>query len=97
MVYNKQGLHLRLNAFSAPGCQLPTADSCKFGESLAALVFKSKSNLHCTRGFTPKCVTSGGAHLRGIAPGQRRFEERSQQWRAAGDAVFDLTGSGIEP
>ena len=26
---------------------------------------KSKSNLHYTRGITPKRVTRGGAHLRG--------------------------------
>ena len=28
-----------------------------------------KSNLHYARGITPKRVTSGGAHLRGLAPG----------------------------
>ena len=30
---------------------------------------KKKSNLHYTRGITPKRVTSGGIHLHGLAPG----------------------------
>ena len=41
-------------------------------------------NLHYTRGNTPKRVTSGGAHLRGLAPGLHSSEER---WRAVGDTV----------
>ena len=36
---------------------------------------------------TTKLVTSGGAHLRGLAPGQHSSEETSQQWRAAGNTV----------
>ena len=28
-----------------------------------------------TRGFTPKRVTSGGAHFRGLAPEQLSYEE----------------------
>ena len=48
---------------------------------------KSKSNLHYTRGITPKRVTSGGAHLRGLAPGLHSSEETSQRWRAVGDTV----------
>ena len=36
-----------------------------------------KSNLYSTRGITPKCVTSGGAHLRGLAPGLHSSEETS--------------------
>ena len=55
-----------------------------------------KSNLHDTRVITPKRVTSGGAHLRFLAPGQRRSEQKSHQWRAVGDTVFDLTGPAIE-
>ena len=39
---------------------------------------KKKSNLHYTHGISPKRVTSGGAHLRGLAPGQRSYEETSQ-------------------
>ena len=46
-----------------------------------------KSNLHYTRGITPKRVTSGGAHLRGLAPGLHSSEETSQRWRAVGDTV----------
>ena len=58
---------------------------------------KKKSNLHYTRGITPKRVTSGGAHLRGLAPDQHSSEETSQRWRAVGDSKSDLTGPGIEP
>ena len=38
----------------------------------------------------PKRVTSGGAHLRGLAPGYPSSEETSHQLRAVNDAVFDL-------
>ena len=40
---------------------------------------KSKSNLYYTRRITPKRVTSGGAHLRGLAPGFRSSEETWQR------------------
>ena len=40
---------------------------------------KIKSNLHYTRRITPKRVTSCGAHLRGLAPGQHSSEETSQR------------------
>ena len=46
-----------------------------------------KSNLHYTRGITPKRVTSGGAHLCGLAPGLHSSEETSQWWLAVGDTV----------
>ena len=46
-----------------------------------------KSNLHYTRGITPKRVTSCGAHLRGLAPGLHSSEETSLRWRAVGDTV----------
>ena len=59
--------------------------------------FKIKSNLHYTRGITPKRVTSSEAHLRGLAPGLHSSEETSQRWRAVGDTVPFLTGPGIEP
>ena len=48
------------------------------------------------RGITPRRVTSGGAHPRGITPGHDSYEETSQRWRDV-DTVFDLTGPGIEP
>ena len=35
------------------------------------------TNLHYTRGIMPKRVTSGGAQLRGLAPGQHSSEETS--------------------
>ena len=40
-----------------------------------------------------KRVTIGGAHFRGLAPGQPSFEETSQRWWS----VADLTDPGIEP
>ena len=46
-----------------------------------------KYNLHYTRGNRPKRVTSAGAHLRGLAPGQHSSEETSQRWRAVGDTA----------
>ena len=48
------------------------------------------------RGITPKRVTSGRAHLRGLAPGQHSSEETSQRWRAVGHCVSNLTGPGID-
>ena len=56
-----------------------------------------KSNLHYTRGITPKRATSGGIHLRGLAPGQHSSEETSQRWRAVGNAVYDLIGTESNP
>ena len=46
-----------------------------------------KSNLHYTRVIAPKLVTSGDAHLRGLAPGLHSSEGTSQWWRAVGDTV----------
>ena len=48
-----------------------------------------------SRGITPKRVTSGGAHFRGLAPGQHSFKETLQRWRAFGDTVSGFTGSEI--
>ena len=59
--------------------------------------YDQKSNLHYTRGITPKRVTSGRAHLRGVAPEQHSSEETSQRRRAVVDTVSDLAGPGIEP
>ena len=42
-----------------------------------ALSSNEKSNLQYTRDITPKRVTSGGAHLSGLAPGQHSSEETS--------------------
>ena len=58
---------------------------------------KLKSNLHYSRGITPKRVTSGGPHLRGLGLGQHSSEETSQRWLAVGNSVSDLTGPKIEP
>ena len=56
-----------------------------------------KSNDHNTRDITPQRVTSGGIHLRGLAPGQHSSEETSQRWRVIGNAVSDLTSPVIDP
>ena len=56
-----------------------------------------KSNLPCARGITPRCATSGRAHLRDLAPKQRSSEETSRRWRAVADSESDLTGPVIEP
>ena len=55
-----------------------------------------KSHLHYTRGITPKRITSGGAHLRCLAPAQHSSREISQRWRVWRHFA-DLTGPGIEP
>ena len=59
---------------------------------------KFKSNLYYTQGNTSKRVTSSGAHLRGLAPGQHSMKKR----RSGGDpsgtlSVYDLTGLEVEP
>ena len=45
---------------------------------------------------TPKRITSGGARLRNLAPGQHSFELRKKGCNG-GDAAFNLTGPGNEP
>ena len=59
--------------------------------------FQKNLNLYYTCRMTPKRVTSGGAHLRGLAPGQHSSEETSRRWWAIDDTVSDLTSLGIEP
>ena len=58
-----------------------------------AVHLNKKSKLDYTRGSTPKRVTSGRAHLRGLAPGLHSSEETSQRWRHCAD----WTGLGIKP
>ena len=58
---------------------------------------KIKSNLHYTRGITPKRVTSGGAHLRNLAPGLHSSEETWQRWRTVGDTVPIWPAWGSNP
>ena len=68
----------------------------RVGKNENYLKSKIQSSLH--RVFMPKRVTSGGAHLRGLAPArQRSFKETSQRWRFVGDTVSDLTCPGIAP
>ena len=49
--------------------------------------FRKKSNQIFITLTVAKRVTSGGAHLRGSAPGLHSSEETSQRWRAVGDTV----------
>ena len=53
-----------------------------------------QKNLHYTHGLTPKRVTSGGAHLRGLVSEQYSNEET---WQADNNTVSNFTGEGIEP
>ena len=46
-----------------------------------------KSNLRYIRGITPKRVTCGGVHLRGLEPGLHSSEETTQRWRTVDDTV----------
>ena len=55
-----------------------------------------KSNLHYTHGITRKRVTSGGAHLRGLARGQHSSKKTSLRCRVVEDTVSDLTDLGME-
>ena len=51
-----------------------------------------KSYQNFIRRITPKRITSGGAHLRNLAPEQlHNYEETPQRWRAVGDTVSNLT------
>ena len=46
---------------------------------------KKSNRLHYAGGITLNRVTSGGDHLRGLAPEQLSSEETSQWWRVVGD------------
>ena len=63
----------------------------------AEKTYKTKSNLSYAGESTPKRVTSGEDHLRGLAPGQHSSEKTSQRWGAVGDTVFDLADPKFEP
>ena len=59
---------------------------------------KIKSNLYYTQDNTSKRITSGGAHLRSLAPGQHSIKKR----RSGGDPLatlseYSLTGLEVEP
>ena len=53
--------------------------------------------LHYTRGITPKYVTTGGAHFRGLAPGLHSSEETSRRWRAVADTMSGSTARKSKP
>ena len=62
----------------------------------AEIIKTFKTHLHYrpTRGITPKRVTSGGIHLRDLAPGQHSSEESPLRWRTDGaKARFDRPGN----
>ena len=54
------------------------------------LITTKKSYLLYICCTTSKRVTSSGAHLRGLALGQRSSKETSPPWRAVGDTVSDF-------
>ena len=57
----------------------------------------SKSNVHYTRGITPKHVTSDVALLRGLLPGlQKNVGAVASRWRHRAGYPF-LTGPEIQP
>ena len=49
---------------------------------------KIKSPLY-SRFYAEACVTSGGAHLRGLAPGRHTYEETPHWWRTVRYTVPD--------
>ena len=55
---------------------------------------QSQKNLHYTRVNTR--LTSGGVHVRGLAPGQRTSKVTLQRWRAVGDTASAINESRIE-
>ena len=57
------------------------------GEIEISLHQIKKSSLHYTRDITPKRSSSGGAHLRGLAPGQHSSEKMSRRCRAVASAL----------
>ena len=66
----------------------PTFKTTKLGgKQYECQEVKIQSNLHYTRCITPKHVTSGGTHLRGLMPGQHSSDET--WWRAVGNTVYD--------
>ena len=80
---NKEGLHAQKSGaeffcFFITSCSLVE----QVEQSGAKLYIKSWLY---SRGFTLKGVTSGGAHLRGLAPGQHSSEETLQRWQPVGD------------
>ena len=56
-----------------------------------------KSNLHYTRGITPKRVRNGGAPLLSLTPYQHSFEEISQRWQVVDDLWLIRPGRGSNP
>ena len=74
-------------------CRLYPVCSIALGMTCTICVANQIKN-HYTRRITPKRVTSGGAHLRDLAPRLHSSEETSQRWRAN---CANLTGPGIEP
>ena len=62
---------------------------------LPVVVNFKTSNFHYTRVFTPKRVTGGRAHLRGLASGNSALT--SKRWRTVGESVrFDRAGNRIQ-
>ena len=60
-------------------------------------LYRCKPNLDRTRVITPKRVSRGEVHLRGLAPRQHLSEETLQRWRTIGNTVSELNDPGFEP
>ena len=49
-----------------------------------------KSNVCCTRGVTPKHITSGWARTLDLAPEQHSSQKTPRRWRAVGGLTMSL-------
>ena len=67
-------------------------------DAFAVIVACQKNQIFIILAVLRLRVTNGSFfHPRDLAPGQPSSEETSQQWRAVGDTLSDLTGLRIEP
>ena len=89
-VLNEAGVNVAIRPVHTIRHVLPLPKDPYTSEDIGSI--KIKSNLHYTRGITPKRVTSCGAPLRCFALGLHSSEETSQRWRHC----TDLTGPGIK-
>ena len=69
----------------------------EFFQKLDEKSFYQNIKIAYSRYSVPKRVTSGGAHLHCLAPGQHSSEETSLRWRAVDDSMFNFTVPRIEP
>ena len=60
-------------------------------------ISKYERNLHCDRDILPMRVTSGGARLCRLAPGQHSSKETPHCVQAVADTMSNLINPKIEP